>query len=199
MRNTIQTVAGAALAFVLCFTATAWAAGTVSPDDGSLLDLIKPVYEAIMHGNLWLAAALAVVLLTAATRRYLPDAWGGKYARGDVGGMLTAFLLSFAGAVATTMAAPGAVMSGMVMLAALKIGGFAVGGFVALHKLATAFVASSWFQTKAPAWLRTVLGTLLALIGSSAIAKAEAAGNKAVDNTPAGGITSVVGVVKEVE
>ncbi len=169
------------------FAATAVAAGAVTPEDGSLLDLARPIFDAVMHGQWWLGAALAVVFVTAATRRYLPDAYGGKFARGDVGGLITAFLIAFGGALATTFAAPGAVMSGAVLLVGLKVGLGAVGGFVALNQLAKALAGTEWFKTKAPAWLRTGLTFLLALIGSSAIAKAEKAGDAAVAANPATG------------
>ncbi len=84
-------------------------------------------------------------------------------------------------------------MSMAVMLAALKVGLGAVGGFVALHKLATALVATKWFQDHAPAWLKMGVGVILKLIGSSAIAKAEAAGQKAVDENPPKGATETAG------
>jgi hypothetical protein len=196
----IQICSAAILSFLVIFTATALAStAAVSPDEGSLLELARPIFDAVMHGNWWLAAAGAVMLLTAAARRHLPNGYGGRFIRGDVGGMVTAFTFAYGGAIATTMAAPGATMSAAVMLAALKIGGMAVGGFVALHKLAQALVATKWFQAKAPAWLRTGLGLVLSLIGSSAIKKAEKAGQAAVDAKPATGIVGVVGKPTEIE
>ncbi len=178
------------LLFSVCllvgFTATAFAAGTASPDDGSLLDLARPVFDAVMHGQWWLGASLAVVLLCAAARKYLPDNYGGKFIRGDVGGVLLAFMMSFGGAVATALTA-GAAMSGLVALTALKIALAAAGGYTVIHKLASAFVASVWFQSHAPGWLKLGLGYLLALVGSNAIEKAEAAGKQAVETNPAKG------------
>ncbi len=176
---------------VLAFVGTAFAAGAVKPEDGSLLDLAKPILEAIKNGNGWLAAALAVVFVLAAAKRYTPATWKlGRFFHSDVGGMLSAFVFSFAGAIATTTAsfvAGGPGMTTAIMLAALKVGTFAIGGFVAIHKLATWFVGTAWFQNHAPGWLKSGVGLLLALIGSNAVEKAEAAGAAAVEANPAPG------------
>ena len=184
------------------FTATAFAAGQVTPDGGSLLDHAKPVMDAIMHGQAWLAASLAVVFLCAATRKYLPDQYGGKFARGDVGGVLLAFLMAFAGAVATALTAGGA-MSTALALTALKVGLGAAGGYTVLHKLATALVATKWYQDKMPAPVKAVVAFVLSLIGSSAaarakvVAKAEKAGTDAVAKNPGKGADSVIGKPEE--
>lgn len=186
-----------AVAF-LSFGATSAAATAVAPDDGSLLDLARPVLDAVTHGNYWLAAALAVVVIVAAVRKHLPDAWGGKLLRSDVGGVASAFAVAFAGALATTIAA-GSAMSGGIALAALKVALGAAGGFAALHKLASALVATGWYQAKAPAWLKSVVALLLSLIGSSAIKKADAAGDAAVKASPAQGVAAVTGPASEIE
>lgn len=181
------------------FTATAFAAGQVVPDE-SLLDLAKPIYDAIMTGQAWLAAALSVVFLTAAARKYLPDGYGGRFIRGDVGGMLTAFVVSFAGAIATGLVAAGTKsLTAALALTGLKVGLAAVGGFVALHKLATALVATKWYQDKVPGPVKTVVAFVLGLIGSSAaarakvIATAEKAGDDAVKANPSKGVDGIIG------
>ena len=84
-------------------------------------------------------------------------------------------------------------MSTAMATAAFKIGLSAIGGFVAIHKLASWFAATTWFQTKAPAWLKTGLGLVLSLIGSNAIKKAETAGQKAVDANPPKGANGPAG------
>lgn len=176
------------------FGATATAANAVAPDDGSLLDLARPVLDAIVAGHGWLAAALAVVMIVAAVRRYLPDAYGGKFARSDVGGIVAAFAVAFAGAVATSLTA-GAAMSAGIALAAVKVALGAAGGYSILHKLAGALVATKWWAEHAPAWLKSVVALVLSLIGSSAISKAERAGQDAVEASPAKGPEAVVGEV----
>lgn len=186
------------------FAGTAFAANAVSPDDGTLLDLARPIFDAIMNGQAWLAAALAVVFATAATRKYLPDAYGGRFIRGDVGGVLTAFSISFGGALATALAA-GSSMSGQLALTGLKVALAAAGGYSVLHKLASAMIATKWYQSKAPAWLKTIVAFALGMLGSSAAARAKAidkskaAGSAAVAAKPAQGVAGVVGKAREVE
>lgn len=194
MRTVIATLSF--LAFVLvAFAGTALAASPLTPDDGSLLELAKPVLDAVKNGQGWLAAALAVMFLTALARRKLPDRFGGKFARGDFGGMVTAFVFAFAGAVATAATAEGfAGMTGALAFAGFKVAITAIGGFVALHKMATAFTATTWWKEKAPSWLRFAVELVLKLIGSSAADKAKAAGDAAVKAKPATGMGSFTDV-----
>lgn len=197
MKRLVTTLSVLALAF-FSFGATAAAASAVAPEDGSVLDLARPVFDAIMNGHYWMAAALAVVFLTAATRRYLPDGYGGRFVRSDVGGMLTAFLMAFGGAVANGLAAIGTdAMTAALALTGLKVGLGAIGGFIALHKLATALTGTKWWNAKAPAWLKAGVGFLLMLIGSSAAKKAEAAGDAAVKANPPAGATGSAGTPLE--
>ncbi len=67
---------------------------------------------------------------------------------------------------------------------ATKIGAAAIGGFTALHKLI------GWLMTwdKLPGWLKSILGVIAMVIGSSAVTKAEAAGDAAVAANPAPGM-----------
>ncbi len=177
---------------LMSFAATAFASGATTTDEGSLLDMARPIFDAVMHGQWWLGASLALVFACAATRKYLPDSWGGKFVRGDLGGMLTAFAMSFGGAAATALAA-GASMSGALAFMAVKVALAAVGGYKALHEIGKWFAATAWFQTKAPNWLKMIVTFVLSMIGSSAIAKAEAAGKAAVEAKPAPGAAVVVG------
>lgn len=197
MKKALTALSVAALAF-LSFGATAIAAGEVTPDDGSLLDLARPVFDAVMHGQWWLGAALAVVLLTAAAKKYLPDAYGGKYVRSELGAMATAFLLSFGGAIATTMAAPGAAMTMAVAMAALKIGAAAVGGWMILHKVMQVVVATKFWNDRVPAPVKALVSFVLGLVGSSAISKAEKAGQEAVDASPPQGPAQVNGEIGQI-
>lgn len=182
---------------VLSFSAMAFASGATTTDEGSLLDMARPIFDAVMHGQWWLGAALALVFACAAIRKYLPDSWGGKFARSDFGGMLTAFGMSFGGAAATAFAAMGTAVSFAmvpgVAFMALKVAIFAVGGYKAIHELGKWVTSTAWYQTKAPAIVKTIVSFVLSMIGSSAIAKAEAAGKAAVEAKPAPGAASVVG------
>lgn len=197
MNKTLTAFSTLLLAF-FAFGATASAAGEAVGDNSSLFELARPVFDAIVHGNYWLAAALGVILLTAAAKKYLPDAYGGRLVRSELGGMVTAFALAFAGALATTFAAPGATMTMLVLWAAVKIGFWAVGGFMALHKIATVLVKTKFWNEKMPAPIKALVALALSMIGSSAVAKAEKAGQDAVEAKPAEGPKAVVGDVGQI-
>lgn len=185
-----------ALLLLCSFVGTALAATQATGEDQSLLDLARPVLDAIVAGQYWIAAALAVVLLTAAAAKYLPDAYGGKYVRSSLGKMATAALMSFAGGVATWMTAHGvSVPSAATFAAAGHVALAAIGGWMILHKLATELTATKWYAGKAPAWLKALLAFVLSIVGSSAAvkAKAEAAGEAAVAANPAPGTTPTAG------
>jgi hypothetical protein len=186
MKTTIKAFATLILFSMFGFTATAFAAGEAAPDNESLLDLARPVFDAVVHGQWWVAASAGVILACALARKYLPDAYKTGI-KGDLTGTGMAFAVAFAGAIATWAAAPGAAMSGAVLLTALKVGAVAIGGYTILHKLATAFVATTWFKAHAPSWVVFAATYALKFIGSNAIEKAEAAGAAAVKANPAPG------------
>ncbi len=96
------------LAFVT-FGATSYAAGAVgqSASDGSLTTIARPVWDAIVHGQYWLAAALALVLVVAAARQYGSGAF--PFLKTAAGGALLALVGSFGAAMAGFLA--GAPMS----------------------------------------------------------------------------------------
>lgn len=181
---------------VVAFAGTALAAGAIAPDDASLLDLARPVFDAIVHGQWWVAAASALILVVAAARKYAPTegrfAWMGRALASTPGVMATTFVLSFAGATATALLALGAsgAMSWPLAKTALLVAVTAIGAWRALHSLATWAVATEFYKSKVPAWAQSLVAALLALIGSNAIAKANAAGQKAVDAKPATGAAS---------
>lgn len=171
------------LVFLGAFTGTALAASAVAPADGSILELARPVFDAVMHGQWWAAAAFAVVLGVTIARRWMPAAWK-QGAIGDITGTATAFVLAFAGAIGTWAIAPGATMTLGVLATATKIGVAAIGGYNIVHKLLGWLAA--WSKT--PAWLVPVLKLVASLVGSGAIAKAEAAGAAAVAASPSKGM-----------
>ena len=168
------------------FTGMAFAAGGPPTDDGSWLELARPVFDAVVHGQWWLAASAGVVLACALARKYMPASWKTGV-KGDLIGTGLAFVMAFFGAIATWAAAPGATMSGAVFMTAFKVGAVAIGGYTILHKFATAFAGTKWFKEHAPAWLVMFVTYGLKLIGSNAIEKAEAAGQAAVEAKPSTG------------
>lgn len=171
------------IAFLALFTGTALAASAAAPDQQSLLDLARPIFDAVVHGQWWVAASAAVILLCALARKHMPARWTSGV-KGDIIGTGMAFLVAFAGAIGTWGVAPGAVMSMAVILTALKVGVAAIGGYNIIHKLASWAVASG----KLPAWALPIVKLLTTLIGSDAVKKAEAAGEKAVAADPPKGM-----------
>lgn len=187
MRATIKTFATLILLTLFGFTATAFAAGPSAPDSESLLDLARPVFDAVMHGNYWAAASLGVVLSLSFARRYMPASWKDGI-KGDIIGTAFAFGFAAFGAVANAALAVGfAGMTTALALTALKIGVVAIGGYSVIHKFATWAASTNWFKQHAPTWLVSLTSLVLTLIGSNAIAKAEAAGQAAVDASPSPG------------
>ena len=166
--------------FLGFFTGTALAADAADP---SAYDAAKAIFDAVMHSQWWAAAALSVVLACALARKYMPASWKDGV-KGDILGTSMAFVMAFAGAIATWAIAPGAVMSAGVLFTALKIGAAAIGGYTIVHKVV------GWLAAwgKLPPWLMPILKLLATLVGSNAVAKAEAAGEAAVAADPAKGM-----------
>lgn len=147
------------LAFV-AFGATSFAAGAAQPEDGSLLDLTRPVYDAVMHGQWWIAAAGALVLVAAAARKYLAPRYA--WARSSAGSALIVLVGSFGGAALTALAAagPGAVLSAALAWTAFKIALAAAGGYGLIKALIVDPYLKPWAD-KAPAWLQPALAVLV--------------------------------------
>lgn len=74
MFKKIALFAVAPLLFLAAFATSSYAAGAAAGDDGSLLELARPVWDALRSGQWWLGGALALVLAVAAARQY-----GGAY------------------------------------------------------------------------------------------------------------------------
>ncbi len=186
----------------LAFVGTAAAATELEPPGGSLLDLAKPIFEAVMSGQWALGAALALVLLVAVARRYLAPKW--SFLGTELGVALMVVVGSFGGALATAFAA-GAGASGGVLWAALGIAVSAAGGW----KLAK--IALNQFEPwvlrqieKLPAAGQTIARAIWSMLtwwlhkpGDAEIAKAEAAGAAAVTAQPSNGISGVLGEPNE--
>lgn len=93
-----------------------------------LATLANQVVEAITHGNWALVAALVIVIITLALRR-----WGGQYLpwlNSKWAGVLIPLLGSIAGAVATALMG-GLPLTAGLLLKAVIVGVIAIGGFSA--------------------------------------------------------------------
>lgn len=173
--------------------ASAFAAGAATPSDGSLLDYARPAFDAIMAGHYLAAVALALVMSMAAFKRYAPGK-AGTFARSDVGGVITTFGMSFFGAAATSLAAFkgwGGMTFGMLEMAG-GIGFLAIGGYVGVKKLIIPILKR--YQSKFPAWSAPAFVLIYFLFDKpDPIKQAEAAGDKAVEASPAKGAEAVTG------
>lgn len=172
-------------AFALTFTATAFAMTGTTAGDGSLLDMLRPIYDAFRGHDYDAMGCLALVLLVALARRYgssrLP------FLASEAGAALLLLLGSF-GATAGAMAAGPEVMLSMAMVwVALKIAFLAAGGYAALKALIVVPLLRP-LQARLPTWAQPILGVILWIFERpNPITKAEGAGDAAVAaNPPAG-------------
>lgn len=181
------------------FVVSANATSTVSPDDGSLLDLARPIFDEIMKGHYIAAAALGLIFSVALIKRYAPGKFGA-FVHSDAGGSLTTLLMSFGGALATATMGGAAWTWGMLP-AAGKVAFFAAGGYVLLKKLIVEPLLKP-LSMKTPAWMMPMWGLLFFVFDkkvseADALAGAKAAGDTAVLANPATG-TGVLPEAKDI-
>ncbi len=190
----------AILAFMGVFAATAFAAGAVTPEDSSLLDLLSPVRDAFANGQYLYAGMLALILVVAALKRYAPEKYGiSAFVHGDVGGTLLTLAGSFAGAMAATLGG-GESFSWAMPKTALLIAVGAAGGYTMIKRLIVAPIQKSAWFAKSPAWVKGVLGLVFWIFDRpSPIAVAEAEGDKAVAAHPAKGRVGFEGKITEIK
>ncbi len=200
MKLTHRIIAALTLVFgvMMAFTATAFASTVVVPPDQSLLDMAKPVYEQVMAGHYIPAAALALILLVALLKRYAPGK-AGAFMHSDVGGVLTTFATSLGGAVALATVG-GAAWHWSMLWVSAGVAVAAAGGYTMIKKLVVEpLMRSTWYQTKAPSWLKAVMGLALWMFDKpDSVAVAVKAGDAAVVAAPAGGADAVTGKATEV-
>ncbi len=195
--NRIATVLVILFAGVLGFAGPALAAaGAVvaadAPPDASLIDLAKPILDAIRGGQGWLGAALALIFAVTAARRY-----GAKrfpQLNSKLGGAVLNVLLSFGGAAATALAA-GTAPSLALALTALKVSLAAGLSFEFVKEFVAPLMRA--LVAKLPAWMQKPAGAALDLIlwafeKRTPVAAAEKAGDDAVAKKPPQGAAAVV-------
>lgn len=183
---------------LVSMTATAVGANAVDPENQGLLDLARPAFDAIMAGHYIAGAALAVVLSVTCVKQYAPGKFGAL-ANTDAGGALCTLVISFAGGVAMATAAGhgwGGLSTALVLTSG-KVALMAAGSYTLIKRLVVdPLMASSWYQNKAPAWLKAMLGVALFFFtrkGEDPGKRATEVGDKAVADKPAGGADSVIG------
>lgn len=195
MRKEIALMIGILL---LAFAGTALAGGVVNSaaDESSLIDLLKPVIDAFRGGQYVFAGALALVLAVAAVRKY--GATKIPWFVSDAGGATLTLVGAFGASMAATLA-DGSSPSLNMAWSALGIAVSAAGGYALIKKLAVdPLMKSAWYKERCPAWLRAILDAALWIFakpsdGEKVIAKAEQAGEKAVEAKPSTGADGVIG------
>jgi hypothetical protein len=178
------------------FLTSANAAGTMAPEEGSLLELARPIFDAVMQGHYIASAALALVFVVALVKRYAPAKFS-PYVHSDAGGALTTLLMAFGGALATATVG-GAPWTWAMMWTALGVGLAAMGGYTAIKRLFVVPLLRP-LRDKLPVWARPVLDMVLWMFDKpvEATAKATAAGVVAVAEKPAAGVDAVTGEAKD--
>jgi len=200
MFKKIVPIVVAMVMFLVAFAGVSHAATTAEPTDGSLLDLLKPVYDAFVAGNKIYAGALALVAALALLKRYAPGKFGAWLGT-DIGGTLMALATSFFGAIATAFASGNTPFSMGLVWTAAHIAAVAAGGYAIIKKLVyNPLIASTWYQTKAPIWAKTAIGMIGWIFEDSpAVTAAKAAGDAAVAANPAPGVAADVGKPTEIK
>lgn len=184
-KSTLRFGAGAVLAFLLAFTTMAFAATAVEPSNGSLLDYLKPVYDAFVHGHYMLAGMAALVFAVAVIKRYAPGVVG-RWANRDPGSSVLVLLASF-GTAMTASLAGGAGVTWVMLKAAAMIAAGAAGGYSLIKKvIIEPFLRP--LAARAPAWAQPIFALVFWIFDKpSPVEVAEAAGDAAVEAKPAPG------------
>jgi hypothetical protein len=185
-------------AFVAGFAGVALAAGVAEIPEESLGELLRPIIDAVLAGDYWLAGAAALIFATTAAYRYLPRLSPRfAFVASTPGKALTLLLVSYGGALAASLVGA-ATMSPALAFAALKVALAAAGGYSVAK--AVVYPLLAWLETKAPGWMAPVISVLLwAFRSGDPDAAAEKAGDEAVDADPPDGTAGIVGKPTEVE
>lgn len=179
-------------------TAQLVAAAGVTSDDTSMLDLLRPVYEALTSGQYALTTALGLIAAVALAKRYLGTTV--PWLHSDAGGSLLVLVGSGAAAAATGLVAPGTHVTLALIKNALMAGVLAAGGYAMIKNLIVLPLLPYL-----PAWLRTALTPLLWVFDGSSkpaqvvLAQSITAGVEAVAAKPAQGVIGIVSDVREIK
>lgn len=197
MTSYLKIFALSLLALLGVFTATAFAAAAAAPESESLLEMLRPVWEAFSQGKQLHAGMLALVVVIAAMKRYAPGKLGVWLAT-DIGGALTTLGMAF-GASMAAATVDGAGLSAAMVKSALGIAVGAAGGYSLVKKLVIEPFLKPWSK-KLPAWTAPIFAVVFWFFDKkSPVETAEAAGDEAVAKKPAEGVKSVAGAPTEVE
>lgn len=191
MKNKISHIAIIVAVLLAAFTATALAAGAAAPDDGTWLDALRPVAEALVAGNYLAAAGLGLVAGVALTSKYGRRMW--PFLGTGAGKAALVLVGSFGGAIATA-ALGGAAWSMALLWTALKVAFASAGGFSILKELLGAIAPHL------PSWAQPAVKLVRSMFDRpDPVATAEAAGTAAVKVKPPTGAAGVVGKTRDLQ
>lgn len=187
------------LIVLACFAGSSFAAGaaTSAADEPSLLELLRPVYDAFRGGHYIAAGALALVFAVAIAKRYAPGKVGA-FLHSDAGGVVATLAISFGASLAAFTGA-GQPWSWSIAWTAGGVAFAAAGSYAMIKKLLVEpLLASKWWAEKAPAWLKAAAQIVLWIFDKPAaseleIEKAEKAGDAAVKADPSPGAEKIAG------
>ena len=126
---------GLSLVALVAFAGTGYAADAATPSDSqSLLDLLRPVFEAFAGGHYAYAAALGTIVLVALVKRYVGSNNPTSWVHSDAGGSALALVAASATALSSGLATGAAITVDMLESAG-AIGVAAAGGFATVKNL----------------------------------------------------------------
>lgn len=185
---TIALVAGACA--LLGFAGTTFAATGAEVAGESLFDLARPLIDAVMGGNYFLAAVFALVIAVTAVRKYGSQLNWLAWTKSDWGTPLLVLLGSFGTAFAATIGA-GQMPGWGAARAAFGVAVAAAGGWKLAKELAVPVLEK--LGARWP-WATPLLKLLLwAFDRPDPVAEAEAAGDAAVEADPPSGLEGITG------
>jgi hypothetical protein len=174
---------------LLSFVATAFATTGI---EAPLSDHLKAIVDAMRGGQYALAAFAALSALVAASWRY-GARWFPWLGTSEGKAILT-FVGGFTATVAAGLAGGGA-LTGSLLWAAVGAAATLAGGYALIKELVVPRLV--WLRDLSwmPGWAKTVidLGLWVFARDRATVAKAEAAGQAAVDATPTNGIAGAIG------
>jgi hypothetical protein len=186
----------ALLIFLFMFTASAFAAGVVAPDqDSAIQDMLRAILDAFQHGHKLYAGMIALMCAVTVVKKVAPR-WKAldQKVHTDIGGALMTLVGSFAASM-VAKGADGSAPTWSMAQSALHIAVGAAGGFVLIKKLIVEPLLKP-LAKKAPAWSQPIFALVFYIFDKpTPVEEAVAAGDKAVEEKPATGM----GDVKEVD
>lgn len=162
IRSSVLAFLGLIAVCLISFSATAHAAGAVTPADGSLLDYLTPVLAAFRDGSYLYAGSIALVVAVAIFRRYTPSYWpsASDWGATDAGGAVLTIIGAFGGSMVAALATDHDAFTWPLAWHSLEIAFGAAGGYTVLkHVLIEPYLVK--FAGKGPAWLHYPMQAVL--------------------------------------